>query len=203
LKINKILSILLLLLLVELITACCNCIEPTSYYYTNCSLTVKNLDNSGPEPVVAHSDTLLKNAYGIRVTVSRFENTCITKVNGFSFIQSAYAFDCFCPPEVQYLALDSIASIEIKTINDFDAEHLANSNISDYFYVFGGNEFTPIVESIANLETTLYDFENPTLEFDLLLMSPPTAGTRHQFEVLIGLSDGRVLTAQTGYIELI
>jgi hypothetical protein len=202
-RINKILSILLLLMLIELIAACCNCVEPTSYYYTNCSFTLKNLDNTGAEPVVAYSDTISKNAYGIRITVSRIENTCSTKLNGFSLIQSAYAFDCFCPPEVQYLALDSIASLEIKTINDFDAEHPANSDISNYFSVFKGNEFTPVNEYITNLETTLFDLENSTLEFDLLLMSPPTAGTRHQFEVIIGLSDGRILTAQTGYLELI
>lgn len=189
-------------LMVELIVACCDCIEPTYFNYTNCSITINNLDNSGAEPIVTQSNTISKDAFGIRVVINRNENICKVETNKSLFIQSAYATSCDCPPEFQYLPLDSITSVKIITVNDFNSEHLENTEVSEYFFVYRGHEFYKIDEYVDNIETTLYDFENPTLEFDLLLMSPPTIGTEHQFQVTVELSDGRIFNAQTELLEL-
>ncbi len=188
-------------LMAELIVACCHCLEPTYLNYTNCNLTVQNLDNSGAEPIVTNLNTIPKSAFGIRIVVNRNEDTC-AKSNKSLFFQSAYAFSCECPPEFQYLPLDSITSVEIITINAFNSEHLGHTEVSEYFYIYQKHEFFKINEYINNVKTVLYDFENPTLAFDLLLMSPPTIGTEHQFEVKVELSDGRILSAQTELLEL-
>ncbi|MGV8091386.1 MAG: DUF5034 domain-containing protein [Mangrovibacterium sp.] len=201
-RINKIILILMLPLMVELIVSCCDCLETIFFDYTNCSLTINNLDNSDATPIIAQSKSISKKAYGIRVSINRSENICEVERNNSLFIQSAYATSCDCPPESQYMALDSIVSVAITTCNDFDSEHLGCSDVSELFYVFERNEFTSIPEYIGNVKTELYDFMNPTFEFDLLLMSPPTIGIEHQFEVTIELSDGRILNAQTGIIEL-
>lgn len=189
-------------MLVELIVACCNCLETTYFKYTNCSITINNLDNSGAKPIVSQTNTISKHAFGIRVAINRNENTCEVIPNKSLIFQTASATSCDCPPEVQYLPLDSIVSVAISTINAFDAEHLENSDVSKYFYVFHGNEFTGIDEYIGNIDNILYDFANPAYVFDLLLMTPPTIGIEHQFKVTVKLSDGRIFNALTGLLEL-
>ena len=201
-RINKIILVLMVPLMVELVVSCCNCIETTYLNYTHCGLTIKNLDNSGASPVVAQSNSISKNAYGIRLSIKRSENYCELKRSNSFFIQSVYATSCDCPPEFQYMPLDSIVSVKLTTYSDFDSEHLAGSDITDLFYVYSGNEFTEISEYLKHVETELYHFINPTFQFDILLMSPPTIGMAHEFEVLIELSDGRVFKSQTGIINL-
>lgn len=186
----------------ELLVACCDCYEPMYFNYTNCSMSVSNLDNTGSKPVVTQSNTISKEAYGIRVEINRNENICKVKPNHSIVFQSAYAMSCDCPPELQYLPLDSITDIKLISLNDFDSEHLANADVSNYFYISGGNQFTEISKFIENDYSVLYNFTNPGLEFDLLLMFPPTLGTEHQFTVEVELSDGRILNVQTEVLEL-
>jgi hypothetical protein len=185
--------------MVELMVACCDCLEPIYINYTNCSLTINNLDNSGAEPIVTLSNTFSKDAFGIKVVINNNENICKVKTNKSFFFQSAYATSCHCPPELQYLPIDSISSVKVTTNKDFDSQHSENSDVSEYFFVFSGNEFYKIEENIVK---TFYDFNNSKLEFDLLLMTPPTIGKEHQFKVTIELSDGRTLNAQTDLLEL-
>ncbi len=202
-RVNKIILILMLPLIVELvISCCCDCIETTFLDYTNCSLTINNLNNSGVSPVVTESNSISKNSYGIRLSIKRNENVCKVKRTNSIFIQSAYATSCHCPPEFQYMPLDSIISVKITTINDFDTNHSRHSDVTELFYEFQRNEFTAISDYVQNIETNLYDIINSPFEFDILLMSPPTIGVEHEFEVSIELSDKRILNAKTGIIEL-
>lgn len=201
-RINKIILVLMLPLILELVVSCCNCIETTYLNYTHCGLMIKNLDNSGASPVVAQSNSISKNAYGIRLSIKRSENYCELKRNNSFFIQSVYATSCDCPPEFQYMPLDSIVSVKLSTYSDFDSEHLAGSDITGLFYVYSGNEFIEISKYLKHVETELYNLMNPTFQFDILLMSPPIIGMAHEFEVLIELSDGRVFKSQTGIINL-
>lgn len=201
-RVNKIILLLMLPLMVELVISCCDCIETTFLDYTNCSLTINNLDNSGVSPVIAESNSISKDSYGIRLSIKRSENVCEVKRTNSFFIQSAYATSCDCPPEFQYMPLDSIISLKISTINDFSTNHPCCSDITELFYVFQGKEFTAISDYVQNIETNLYDIINPSFEFDILLMTPPTIGIEHEFEVSIELSDGRILNATTGIIKL-
>ena len=201
-RINKIILVLMLPLILELVVSCCNCIETTYLNYTHCGLMIKNLDNSGASPVVAQSNSISKNAYGIRLSIKRSENYCELKRSNSFFIQSVYATSCDCPPEFQYMPLDSIVSVKLSTYSDFDSEHLAGSDITGLFYVYSGNEFIEISKYLKHVETELYNLMNPTFQFDILLMSPPIIGMAHEFEVLIELSDGRVFKSQTGIINL-
>jgi len=201
-KIFKVAAILVLPILVELIISCCDCPETISLDYTNCSMTVSNLDNSGPEPVVTQSEGVSKKAYGIRIAVSRNGSQCRANPIKQSLFASAHATKCDCPPEQEFLPKDSILSVRVITKFDFDATHPADSDVSEYFYVFSNGEFTAIDEFIGKLENRLYAFEKPDLEIDLLLMSPPSVGVGHQFTVSIELSDSRVLSARTNKINL-
>jgi hypothetical protein len=200
---GRVLLILTIPLMIQLVISCCECIDTTFLTYTNCSLEIKNLDNSGESPVVAQTDSILRRAYGIRISISRSEGICEVIKNKSLFIQSAYATSCDCPPENLYRPLDSIISVVVTTLNDFNSGYTANSDVTDLFQVFRGNDFTGLPGYINNQENELYEFVEPAFEFDILLMSPPTIGTEHEFEVSVVLSDGRILKAQTGKIHLI
>lgn len=201
-RINKIIFLLTLPFLIELLVACCYCPDTVYYSYTNCSMTISVLNNSGPRPVVTQLNTIPKEAFGIRVEIHRNEYVCEAKpVNSYVF-QSAYAMSCDCPPEFQFLPLDEITNLKITTVNDFDSEHPANADVTEYFYVSSGYEFTEIPDYVHNIQSELNGFVTPTLEFDLLLMYPPTLGSHHQFSIEVELSDGRFFNVETKVLEL-
>src|SRR5687768_8173772 len=126
-KIKKIIFILLFPFMAELIVSCCNCVEPVLKNYTNKSISVSNLDNSGTNPLVSTSASIIKAAYGIRIQLLREITACTNKPNSI-FFQSAYANRCDCPLPNQFVPKDSIATIKIFTLSDFDNSHPANSD---------------------------------------------------------------------------
>lgn len=208
-SIRKIIFILLLPVIAEIIVSCCDCAEVIFKNYTNESVLVKNLDNSGQDPVVSVSNSIDKDAYGIRVEVYR-EITAFNKKTTPTFFQSAYATSCQCPPPEQFFPIDSVMSIKIFTLNDFDLAHSADSDISDYFKVYQQYFFRTINDYLkstpngyGNSSLVLYDESELEIKVDLLLMTVPTINDQHRFKVEIILSDGRILELETPEIELI
>jgi hypothetical protein len=190
--------------------ACCPCdVETQRRNYSHKALLLKNLDNSGEKAIETEALQLNKNAYGIRLYLER-EKIVVARtksINSF-FIQSAYATSCECPPEFLYYPNDSIVSIKIFTVNNFDNQHLENSDVTDYFRVAGS--YSTIESYVAKMRYTFasdyaYGFEYWEQEFklDLLLMTAPTANNKQQFEIQVALSDGRILKQQTLEIELL
>jgi hypothetical protein len=201
-KIHKVLVILLFPLLMELMVSCCDCLETIFANYTHCDLTTYNIDNGGAKPRISQSNIINKKAFGIRLVINRNKNLCSLKAPNSSYFQSAHAFSCDCPSEFQQLPLDTITSLKILTINDFDDSHAESMDVSEYFYAFKNNRFSTIDKFIEFQETILLDPSPSPFELDLLLMTPPTIGTAHQFNVVIELSDGRVFNSRTGVITL-
>ena len=191
--------------------ACCPCNVETQYgYYSHKAIFLKNLDNSGEKAIESESLQLNKNAYGIRLYFEREKVVvaCAKQLNSF-FIQSAYATSCLCPPEFIYSPGDSIKSIKIFTSNNFDNQHLANSDITNYFRVaYSYSTVEKAVENMRNSYTFPSDIEfEQTWEkeviIDLLLMTAPIATNKQQFKVQVELSDGRILEQLTPEIELL
>lgn len=202
-KTKKIIFILLLPLILEIVVSCCECIEPIYQKYTNKALSINNLDNSGREPIVSTSTSIIKTAYGIRIQLLGEKIAGIERPNSI-FIQSAFAFTkCNCPPSYQFLPKDSITTIKILSLNDFNSTHSANSEISDYFKVYKYYSFSTIQDYIRNTNPVLNYESDLAIKIDLLLMTAPTINNQHKFRVQITLSDGRVLEQDTSIIELI
>lgn len=194
---KKSIVVLALLLMVDLLIACCGgCPEPIIGNYSNCSTTIENLQITQKSSTVTESKSLSKYHYGIRVTIQRSEDVCMKRNNSL-FTQSAYACDCDFD---KYFPRDSIVAVVVKTENDFDEEHPAGSDISDLFEV-DERYYIGISDYIETIELIEYDNVG-TFEFDLVMRNPPTIGTKHQFEVIIEFSDGRVQNAYTGVLEL-
>jgi hypothetical protein len=200
-KAKRVIFIMLFPLIADLAVSCCNCLEPVIKLYTHKTISVSNLDNSGSQPVISTSNSILKTAYGIRIQLTREKTVCNGKQPTL-FIQSAYAFDCDCPPVNQLLPKDSVTSIKIFTLNDFDVTHSANADISDYFKVYQQFYFSTIKDYLKNSESTLYDDTELQLTLDLLLMTAPSINTQHKFKIQITLSNGRILEQETSQIQL-
>jgi hypothetical protein len=201
-KINKILFLLLFPLIAEVVVSCCDCIDPLIGHYTNKTIVVNNIDNSGSEPMTATANSVPKEAFGIRTKLNREKTACLSPSKSF-FIQAAYATSCDCPPPNQLLAKDSVTAIQIFTLNDFDTNHPANSDVSDYFKIFKGSSFSTITDFIKKYNTILYSESELELSFDALLMTPPSLNQSHYFKIKITLSDGRTLEGITTSIDLI
>ena len=186
--------------------ACCPCdVETQHRNYSHKAIFLKNLDNSGEKIIESESLQLNKNAYGIRLYLTREKNVvaCTKQMNSF-FIQSAYATSCKCPPEFLYFPSDSIVSIKIFTVNNFDNQHSAGSDVTDYFRVSGS--FSVIESYVANMYYTYaddFEYWGQEINLGLLLMTAPTTNNKHQFEIQVTLSDRRILKEQTLEIELL
>jgi hypothetical protein len=199
---KKVIFLLLLPLMAEVVVSCCNCLEPVIQQYTNKTISVSNLDNSGQQPMLASSDTVIKKAYGIRLQLIREKMACLEKRQSL-FISSAYAYTCRCPPAQEFRPKDSVVSIKIYTLQAFDNTHLAGSDLTAYFKVYKAYSFSTIENFIKNSPVTLFDSEELEQTIDFLLMTAPAINVEHTFKVQFILSDGRTLEGETPTVKLI
>lgn len=186
-KLNfKVLLVLLALPLLDVFYACCNCNDKVEEkFYVNSGFSLKNIDNSGEEPLEATSENINKKAYGIRLQVNR-QTLSFRNNEAYQplFSQGAYATSCDCPPEITYDHTDKVESIKIITLHDFTADKKANSDITEHFKLH--KRYVGVAEVVKSLN---YNFSYELKEseyFDLLLMNPPSEGNiQHQFKLII------------------
>jgi len=208
---KKTLIVLLFPIVINLFIGCCYCIDETFFSYTNCSISVKNLDNTGALPVLNTNNEVIKEAFGLRINIELKEEICQSNYEHF-LMPSVYANNCDCFPEDVYQATDSIVSINVKTLVDFDSTHLSMDDVSEYYavlseerynYGLSGAEYVSITEFIDCFSFTFRRTRPSILELDLMLMVPPTENDFHQFEVEVVLSDERVLSGTSNLVKLL
>src|SRR5690606_6133427 len=182
----KVLLILLALPLLDVFYACCNCNDNVEEkFYINSGFSLKNIDNSGEEPLESASENINKQAYGIRLHVNR-QSLSFIKTEKYQplFSQGAYAFSRDCLPDVTYDHTEKVESIKIITLNDFNADKLANSDITETFKTH--KLYKDVSELIKSLNYNFAYKLKETEYFDLLLMVPPAeANIQHQFKLII------------------
>lgn len=176
--------ILLGLPLLDVFYSCCTCnYETEKEQYSNTGFVLKNIDNSGEAPMESLSENINKNAYGIRLQISR-ERISWSNNNQVSslFTSSAYAMSCDCPPAISYLPYDKIQSIKIIALQKFNNDKPANSDITEYFKTY--RTYLDVSETIDNLNRTFSETLNESEEVDYLLMESPSE-IQQQFKVII------------------
>ncbi len=200
-KARHVITFMLLPLLLDvLIVSCCDCEPPEDFTYSNCTLVTQNLNNSGPAPIVTNEENVPKEAFGLKVVINRKENVCM-KNTPMLFSTSAYAVFCECFPETNFNGLDSILSLNIFTINDFDSTHLAGSNVSNYFKAYKGS-YINLDKYAQLLQEEFYSLNDTIATGDILLLNVPDNEGPHQFRTEIMLSDGRTLESISPSIRL-
>lgn len=200
-KLKKVFLLLLLLVIAETWMACCDCEAPKYYNYTHTGMVLLNLDNRGQNPVIASDYPIPKEAYGIRIILTT-EATARQKPAFSFFIQSAYAFSCKCEAGTQYLPRDSVVNLRIFTLNDFDAEYPAGSEISDYFRILSSDHYTTVPGYLSQSGATFTYNEPREVLLNTMLLQPPVQKGNYRFRIEIELSDGRIFNKETDMIEL-
>jgi len=83
---------------------------------------------------------------------------------------------------------ETLTNFSITTLNDFDAEHLANSSIIDLFNIqgtFSTREHIPLEEFLANQTENIKD-----QYFQLYLTKAPELANEFRFKIAVELSTG-------------
>lgn len=182
----KILLLLLALPLLDVMYACCNCnVLLEEKFFVNSGFSIKNIDNSGVEPILSDAQSINKNAFGLRFNVNRQIISSIkNETYQTLFSQGAYAFSCDCGPDVTYDPVDKVESIKIITLNNFNSEKPANSDVTEYFRT--QKNYLEVDEIVRKLNSFYFDSLQETEYFDLLLMVSPSDGNiEHQFKLII------------------
>ena len=183
--------ILTLFYLAKALAACCFC-DP-SFPLVFDELTVANADNSGKEPQEVSASEVNKNAYAIKIRLSTQEVAWGSKL---FMINPVYAFDCNCE---EYGSMsEDITEIRVATLSDFDENHSSGDDATDLFSVFHNPTYYSVPDYVDKYLSYFGELDRGwEFSVDLLLMTPPARPGPHQFEIVVTLSDGRVLTAQT------
>ena len=192
-----------------------DCAETELYRSSINSINLTNIDNSDGLPVMGPILTVPAEAYAIQLdvdlTVEPFtdENTVETTARVLSrwlpSIQKAMAIDPFCEGGPYTEAEDLIVSVRLITINDFNADFPAGSNMSSQFRSPDPNSerrFMRLSE-IASLLSFSEGIRESTVSFELLNFAEPDASDTHQFRVVLEMESGAEFSMITAPVILL
>lgn len=205
-KFSKVFIILLFPFCIHFLLSCCDCKNKIleSKKYTNTQIEITNFNNKGIKPDFTKVDTIQKETYGFRFNLKR--EVVVKNHNNSIFINSAYAYTCKCKEEIEINPKDKINTIKIYNIFDFDANTIANSDITNKFKIYENKKYTNVNEYFTDSQTLFYDYGMSTTEImkelDFLLMEAPSTSQIQQFKIKLFLSDGRILESQTNPLFL-
>lgn len=185
-------------LLVDILVACCACEEPIHYNYSHCEFDYQHLNNAGAQAVVADG-VVLKEAYGIRLLVNRSQMNCQIQSPISIFSTAAMASQCSCR-DFKYSYNDNLQRIRITSVNEFDENHPAGSEVTDLFGIFLNNDYYGLYET--NELVSRYGGSEDQFSLDMMLMLAPEIAGEHAFEIKVELTDGRVFQLKTASIIL-
>lgn len=202
--VKKALLLLFLPVMVNMIVACCNCLDSVVLLYTYKEFSVSNLDNSGAQPREITTGAVPKAAYGLRMQIAAEEVVRLDNPVSL-FGQAAYAryTKCRCGGDTYYHPRDTITSINVITLNNFNSSHPAGADVSAYFKILESYSLSTISEYLKKAQDNLFNdglYDKKLL--DLLLMTAPDAAGAYKFRVQVVVSDGRILEQDTPTIDL-
>ena len=176
---DRLISLLIIVLAIEFIVACCDCPNSDTIVLTHCKLDTELIHATNPKV----SDTIAYDSLHLRLQISLYQSTCAIQEEYYSIFNAAYATTkCDCVQA--YSQGDQIMNVDIIALNDFDSTILSGTNMTHYFSALAHTNTLP--------EGTKM---NESIEFQL--NRPPGQSSEQLFEVLVELSDGRTLSAET------
>lgn len=200
-KLKRVAIVLSIIFLSRLIVSCCKCPDTKEMKYHYGEITVSNLDNSGEHAFITDADDVLKDAFGLQIKlgIESGERYYAPRDLGFS---NANAMSCDCIYD-EYLPTESIVSISIITIHDFDSENTAGADVTSRFMVEKQNEYISIPNYVSNTVDFYFDVLPESSIIRLFLIKPPLSGGEFSFDVIIELSNGDVISTQSRPVNLI
>ncbi len=201
-KLKFLIVVFILPFFLHIIAGCgiCDCDEEINKdtKITNCSLSLSNLEFGENRFRILTSNTkILKTKFGLRIEVNRKKDVCL-HYNTSAFVGSLMACDC---QEPLFFAIDTIKSITIKSLNNFDVSHPANSDITNYFSFLEATRDISIMEFISTMNQE--NISRLGSLIDIKLNTFPQTNEAQQFEIEMKISDGRTIKQKTTVVELI
>jgi hypothetical protein len=102
-----------------------------------------------------------------------------------------------CPRNDSYLFLDSVSSIIITTINDFNELHLSGKDVTNYFVYVDNADYKVRKNPIEYLYTTNQPSYYPGYYFPLYLNARPTLNPNIQFDIKVKFKNGKEQQTRT------
>lgn len=161
----------------------CACSKHIPSVYEVVGMSLGNANNAGEEPADATTASVPKQAYAIKMTLSE---TMLKKTEGDA-------------EENGFINDDRLTSLNIFSLNNFDAAHPAGASLNAYFLT-GLSSSATIDAFISKGQIGAGKYENGSYTDNwstnqyLYLMTPPASAGSQSFVVKIELSDGRSMS---------
>ncbi|MCF8372315.1 MAG: DUF5034 domain-containing protein [Bacteroidales bacterium] len=189
--IKKVSVILLVIFGVAIAQSCCT--EEYEYYWED--FEVRILDNSGTGPVIAQSPQINKDAFGLRVKMA---TSIPSLAQNFRIINECRATSC----AHHYTRTNDLESITIETLSDYSDEYLALADITHLFMARASDQpessYISLDNMVLQINESNFMYEEEEVSFDLYLIDTTCTGGIQNFEISLGVSNGRAIKHQSG-----
>ena len=120
---RKVFFLLGMIYLLEIVSACQDCGDDNlSGFYKLQAITVNHIDFTGTQHAMTTASEVSKSEYGLLATFEiEYLHTAQSRERTFSLISSAFA----CDPATDYHGVDTVTSVSVFSLQDFNAENLA------------------------------------------------------------------------------
>lgn len=186
-----------LLLILLLVTGCCDCGPIEKEEYSSTFSSVQVLDHSGSRPQIT-ADSVLHSSFGLQLS---YEKELIADSREKNPPEILYAaVDCYCD-EIFTDPADSIRAVRIFTKKALNEEFPAESEVTALFrYLTVGGDYHPIhdIQSTAlqdalNKTMTFFDWNKETTSaVSVMLVTPPDSLGIHRFTVETTYASGAI-----------
>lgn len=168
----------------------CSCppMEGTHFSIQDISLLNYEQKSGGPLSALEANDTVQMHEYVLEL---QFETTYVSTLfrprpAPFSLISSAYA--CSCLYDGVEGAKETVESLTLVSLNDFDDQHLAGDTITSFFEV---DHYGPTNDVEEFFQQQLWQEQ-----YFLKLTKKPASGEPLQIKLVLTLDNGLVLEAE-------
>lgn len=203
---SKVILLFISITFLRLLSGCCTC-EDEYYSFEYERILIHNIDNSGEwsKPSDLNKMPASGVAFEIQIVGSEPILSSQNKIhlNGFNTLS---AQSCNC--EELYIPNSTIATIRIKTLEKLNDDYCCNDDVTNLFLANTcvacediGSFYLTIDELVRRINPEAF-YQTPVNQF-LIYLKVPVENSVAQFEIIIELSDGRIITNQTSLIEMI
>ncbi|GEM_PF-2609646 len=159
--------------------------------------------DSAYTPHIFMEDTLPYLSYGISLNFSISKFAGRQSSGNVSLINTAQAWKC---NEPSIYPKDTIASIQVQTLRDFDTDHPEGADVSDYFVALR-TEYSPKRIERHSLDYLAHkpDYIHERMigyNIPIYLNATPTSARYVQFEVTVQFTNGKTLSAVSDEVFL-
>ena len=173
----------------------------TTLQSTNLSFNIETDSTFSYSIADATTDTFAALGYGCSIdfTIVKYASQ-FKRQQAFSLINQAYACSC---NEYYVTSRDSINSLKIETVYDFDNNHSSGSDVTGLFVLltYSYNPLSIIKENVSlqniNLQNNPIDESAALVSFIPYLNAAPTSPRKVQFKITAGFTSGKQFSTNT------